>query len=114
MPASFRTNDRDRGAASAIDPIDQGPTYAFTLTRGRNLSGAADKATPPDDFSLASDTVELADATYCVCRSRPRVQDLIADGFDPEAVRELAPFGDEGSAIRATRDTVANGGDDTE
>jgi hypothetical protein len=110
VPASFETNGQGQGAASAIGPIDQGQTYAFTLTRRRDLSGAAYKAIPPDDFSVAPDTVELSDATYCVFRTRPRVQDLIADGFDPEAVRELAPFGDEGSAIRAARDSAGGPG----
>lgn len=61
-------------------------------------------AVPPDDFSVASDTVILAETTYCVMRDRPRVQDLIARGLDPEKVRGLPHYTIKTDAINQARD----------
>lgn len=67
-------------------------TYSFTLTKTKDNSRAKYWPVAPDDFAAAPDTVNIADATYCVERQRPRVQDLIAIGFDAAKVRALEPF----------------------
>lgn len=45
-----------------------------------------------EDFTVAFDTIRLQDATYCAMRARPRVQDLIVQGLDPEKVRNLPSY----------------------
>lgn len=82
------------------------PTYSFTLKKKKDLSRAEYHAFPPDDFSAAADTIRIADTTYCVLRERPRVQDLIAEGFDPEAVRALQPYVDDNTIVQQARDTA--------
>lgn len=69
-------------------------------------------AWPAEDFAVARDTVDLKDATYCAARSRPRAQDLIADGYDPEKVASLttySPYGDDG--VEEARNTVDEDGE---
>lgn len=62
------------------------------------------RAFPSEDFSCAADTVRLADATYCVVRDRPRVQDLIARGIDAEKARALPRYSIRNDAIETERD----------
>jgi hypothetical protein len=63
------------------------------------------RAVPSEDFTIAPDTVSLRDATYCAMRDRPRVQDLIARGIDPEKARALKTYGSpNGEEIKERRD----------
>jgi hypothetical protein len=64
------------------------------------------KAVPPDDFTVASNTVSLKDADYCAFRSRPRAQDLIADGIDPDIVADLPGYTIPNDQINRARDTA--------
>jgi hypothetical protein len=66
-------------------------SFAFTLRRERD-GRVRIAAVTPEDFTVARDTVRLCDTTYCAHRSRPRAQDLIADGIDPEIVDRLPPY----------------------
>lgn len=60
-----------------------------------------------EDFAVAADTVDLREATYCAARSRPRKQELIAQGHDAEQVRALSPTNRLADNITAqSRDTV--------
>lgn len=64
---------------------------------------------PPEDFTVASDTVGLHDEafTYCAGRSRPRAQDLVAQGFDAKKVAELSFYGrDTDDGVAQARDTA--------
>lgn len=73
------------------------------------------KAIPPEDFTVGSDTVDLADATYCAYRSRVRIQDLIADGYDAEKVMSLTRDSQSASElIENARDTVDEGSETDE
>lgn len=82
-------------------------TYSFTVTKTKDRSKAKYWAIAPDDFAAAADTVNIADATYCVERQRPRVQDLIALGFNEEKVRNLPAYGYTNDQItQQARDTV--------
>jgi len=95
-------------------------TYSFTITRRQDKSRAKYWAVAPDDFAAAPDTVNIAETTYCCERQRPRVQDLIAQGFDETLARKLPTYTDSDQTIQLARDTAgeseANGGivDDTD
>ena len=87
----------DRNAPQVVDPAtgqpqQPQPTYSFTVTKTKDLSRAKYWAVAPEDFAAAADTVNIAETTYCVERQRPRVQDLIALGFDEDKVRALDPY----------------------
>lgn len=83
---------------------DEEPLYNFCVYR-KDAGRIQVMAWPPEDFTVAADTVRLSNATYCAARSRPRAQDLIFQGIDPDIVAQLAPFGiDEG--MQQARDTV--------
>jgi hypothetical protein len=95
-------------------------TFSFTVTRTKDKSRAKYWAIAPDDFAATSDTVNIAETTYCCERQRPRVQDLIAIGFDEDKVRALPSYGaDENQVMEQARDTagehISSGGgaDDT-
>lgn len=110
-----QTGPRDLRDTSAPEA-----TYSFTLTKTKDLSRAKYWPVAPDDFAAAPDTVMIADTTYCVERQRPRVQDLIARGFDEAKVRALEPYSfAQDQVIQQARDTAGendnNGGvsDDT-
>lgn len=50
----------------------------------------------PNNLSVAPDTIDIADATYCVVRSFPRAQSLIDQGFDPKIVARLPDYPNKG------------------
>ena len=83
------------------------PTFRFTLRRTADRSTVRVASVPPDDFTVAADTVRLADATYCAMRTRPRAQELIAQGIDKAIVDSLPSYGsDKNDAIEQARDTA--------
>jgi hypothetical protein len=94
-------------------------TYSFTVTKRTDNSRAKYWAVAPDDFAAAPDTVNIAETTYCCERQRPRVQDLIAQGFDAEKVRNLPRYTDDDTTLQLARDTAGehmtdgSEGDDT-
>jgi hypothetical protein len=80
-------------------------TYSFTVRS--DCSRAEYWAVPPDDFGVSPDTIRIADATYCVVRSRPRVQDLIAEGYDEKIVLKLEPYAPtQDQQLQQARDTA--------
>jgi len=50
----------------------------------------------PNNLSVAPDTVDISDATYCVVRSFPRAQSLIDQGFDEKLVSRLPDYPNKG------------------
>lgn len=94
-------------------------TYSFTVTKTTDNSKAKYWAIAPEDFAAAPDTVNIAETTYCVEKQRPRVQDLIALGFDADKVRDLPSYEMIDQTTQQARDTAGetetNGGtaDDT-
>jgi hypothetical protein len=109
------------GDVSNVKADGDGQTYSFTVTKRTDNSMAKYWAIAPEDFAAAPDTIDIAHTTYCVERQRPRVQDLIALGFDAAKVRELetySPGSDE--TIRLARDNAGESnetgeaGDDTD
>lgn len=71
----------------------------------------------PEDITVARDTtIDLQSATYVATRSRPRVQDLIAEGIDEEKLNRLPAYTMNTDSVSEARDTVdetelAPGGD---
>lgn len=100
----------------AQEPAEEGGQASLNVTK---LHGKVKmRAVPSEDFSIAPDAVSLRDTTYCVMRDRPRVQDLIARGIDPEKARSLKTYGSpKGEETREARDhaqeteTSLDGGD---
>jgi hypothetical protein len=76
-----------------VDEETGQPTYSLTLTDEDPGGRVKIMAVPAEDFTVGRDTVRLTDATYCAFRSRPRVQQLIEQGFDPALCEELTPYG---------------------
>lgn len=91
------------------EPDDMGnPTFSYEFTPKNAKGRIVIESIPSEDLSVATDTKTLATATYCVVRQRPRAQDLIALGFDPELINSLPEWRENGSNVEAyARDTVA-------
>lgn len=94
------------------------PSFSFTLRKTNDKSNAKYMSVAPDDFSVGIDTILIEDATYCCMRSRPRRQDLIADGFDADLVNKLPAYAEMDQQMQQARDTAGEhlnsqvGGDD--
>lgn len=88
---------------------DGSSVYSFVVETDGRGGKACIQTVPPEDFSVARDTVRLADTTYCCMRSRPRAQDLLAMKYDPDKVAELPAYGTSSSAdsVAIARDTVS-------
>lgn len=93
------------------DPDTGAPLFNFTLRTVQPTGACKVMAVPPEDFSVARDAVVISKATYCAMRSRPRAQELIADGYAPDAVAELAPFVGDSEAIQIARDSAGEHAD---
>lgn len=59
---------------------------------------------PSEDFTVGADTKSLKTATYCAMRTRPRIQELIARGIDPEKARQLKPYSMRNDTVEIARD----------
>ncbi len=80
-----------RGLKQRTDDATGQPVVDFTLCRHDGRARVA--AFPPNDFSVARDTVDLKSTTYCAARSRPRAQELIAQGYPRDKVDRLPMYG---------------------
>lgn len=91
--------------ATDPDPDTGEPLFNCTAITTRQVGRTRLAAVPPEDFAFAKDTVVIADTTYCAMRSRPRAQDLIADGYDADKVGDLSPYGsNDTDGIELARD----------
>lgn len=77
---------------------------SINLNQTRKYGKVCIRSVPSEDFTVGADTVSLREATYCAMRDRPRVQDLIARGIDPEKARALKPYAMRNDAIPQARD----------
>lgn len=83
------------------------PTFSYEFTPKNAKGRVIIESIAPEDLAVAGDTKSLASATYCAVRQRPRAQDLIAIGYDPEAVDKLPPWNNAGNQPETyARDTV--------
>ncbi len=96
------------GVNERIDPETGEALYDFEIARAGRGGRVRVRAVPPEDFTVARDTVRLAETTYCAMRSRPRAQDLIALGYDADKVADLPAYGagSAGERERLARDTA--------
>jgi hypothetical protein len=78
----------------------------FDATATRRGGKLCVRAIPPDDFTVAADTVSLKDATYCCMRSRPRAQELLARGIAEDVVERLPSYGVLNDQVNIARDTA--------
>ena len=76
----------------SIDKGEEPGTFDITIKKP-TTGKICIKPIPPEDFTVAQDTIRLPDATYCAMRSRPRRQELLAQGHDKELVDSLPPYG---------------------
>jgi len=89
--------------------LGQPTLYSYTIRRTKKRGYCKYRAIPAEDFAVGEGTVWLPEAHYCAYRTRPLVQDLIADGYDPDLVRALPAYdGDKGGddEVSEERDTV--------
>lgn len=94
-------------SGAEVRDLEQDPEtglYSFTLHREKNTGKVCIKAYPPEDFTVAQNTVDLCDATYCAARDRPRAQDLIARGIDRKVVEDLPSYGSPQETVSEARD----------
>lgn len=87
------------------------PTYSFTLKRLKQRGRVCIQAVPPEDFAISSDATSIKDATYHAHRSRPRAQDLICEGIDPDIVKKLPSYGVQSrdETVQLARDQADEG-----
>jgi hypothetical protein len=87
------------------------PLYDFTLKPPQGQPKLCMDTVAPEDLTVARDTtVRLADATYCATRSRPRAQDLLAQGVSRDIVDDLPEWvATIDNAVPLARDTVQEG-----
>ncbi len=90
--------------AEAPDPDYPNAQQTYSFSVRSDCSGAEYWPVPPDDFSVSPDTVRLAEASYCCVRSRARVQDLIAEGFDEALVAGLESYAGTDQDMQRARD----------
>ena len=80
-------------------------TYSFSLKQKKDRSTVKIVPVPPEDFGVAPDTIRISETSYCFMRSRPRAQDLRADGYDDEIVDALPMYGfKQDQAVQLSRD----------
>lgn len=88
--------------------IDGMPLFNVTVSQTRNMGCVRAANVDPMNLSVAADTVNIQEATYCVVRSFPRAQDLIEQGFDPDLVDRLPDHYNRGEEnIELARDLAA-------
>jgi hypothetical protein len=105
LPLLAQNGDEPEEVRPYTDETGQA-MVAFVIRKTYPAGCARIAAVPPEDFTVARDTVDLKDATYCAMRSRVRAQDLIAQGYDPELVAQLPAYGSPSQAdgVRQARD----------
>lgn len=93
-------------SGAELEVSEPDPAGMVTVSRKVLRSKVCIRAVPPEDFTVAQDTVNLKDAVYCALRERVRVQALIARGVDPETARELKSYTQPDQAVSDARDTA--------
>jgi hypothetical protein len=95
---------------------EQGPIETFNVTARKMVRNGkvCINAIPPEDFTVSSDTVVLGETPYCAYRRRVRVQELLADGYDPEKVSTLRADETSGAEIVGQARDLAHEREDLE
>ena len=86
-----------------VDEDDGAPVVGFKL-RYFKPGRACVASIAPTDFTVAPETVDISQATYCATRERVRAQELISRGYDAEIVDQLSPYSTPDEEIEQARD----------
>ena len=92
-----------------VDQIEQAGEllFDFRLRKPKDDDKVKIGSVAPEDITVARDTVRIQDATYCAVRTRPRAQDLIAQGIPKDLVDQIPEWITPGYAQEQySRDTV--------
>lgn len=107
MEAEARGGEVRDIVAGDPDPDTGDPLFSFKVVTRTPKGACKVMNVPPEDFTVARDTVLIPETTYCAMRTRPRAQDLIADGYDHETIEELPAYGTiVNDQIEQARDTA--------
>jgi hypothetical protein len=106
-------------AAPAALPIPMSApvTHDVKILRTRKVARAKVVSVPPEEFGISRNARSIPDSTYCFHRIPTHTEgSLIAQGYDPEQVRELPTYAFSNNTEQLSRDTVdeemwANGDD---
>jgi len=91
-----------------LDDLTGAPLFRVEVRRSSKDIKVCIESVEPENFACARDTKgSLRSATYCVMRSTPRAQDLIAEGHDPALVAQLGSYSPVANEIDLARDTVS-------
>lgn len=97
----------DVGFSEGSTAADAEPLFDFTIQREGPDGKVRIRAIAPEDFTVARDTVNLKETNYCAFRSRPRAQELIADGHPHDIIDTLPPYGlAKDEQVQLARDTA--------
>ena len=100
------TDLKTESGAEPLAALDL-PGEVFNFTIKRKTGGAKIGAWAPEDFTIAADASNIPDATYSAGRSRVRIQQLLADGYDKAKVLSLPAYGAaKDSEEETARDTA--------
>jgi hypothetical protein len=113
MEMQLAAQDGELSDVEQMGVDEQGqPLFNFTLTNEQPNGSVKILSWPPEDFTVARDTVSLRDTTYCAARSRPRAQDLIAMGIDRDVVDDIPAYGSsDDETLTLARDTAGEHAD---
>lgn len=93
-----------RGEVFDVEPSSSGPDLYDYKLRTFKPGKACVASVAPTDFTVAPETVDITQATYCATRERVRAQELIARGYDAEVVDRLSPYSTPDDEIEQARD----------
>lgn len=89
---------------------DGAKLHDLTLVKRKNYGCARVVNVPPEEFGISRSARSVSDATYCYHERRDRTQaDLIAEGYDPDQVKELPTASIKNDEEQLARDTVEDG-----
>lgn len=96
------------------DPQSGEALWSFKMTSKTPKGSTKVMNVPPEDFTVAKDAVLIPNTTYCAMRTRPRAQELIADGYNRDDVENLPAYGViDGEAVARARDTAGENDETT-
>jgi hypothetical protein len=109
LPEASVAQAMESGEVINLRPSEQvgaEPLYDFEMPTQGPRQRVRCAAIPPEDFTVAADTVSLRDTSYCAMRARPRAQDLLARGVSEDIVDTLSGYTVSDEEMEQARDTV--------
>jgi hypothetical protein len=105
------------GSAAPVGPAEQGDPddesapaipmlHDVVVVASRTAAQARVEGVPPEEFGISREARSLRDCGYCFHEVIKRAEELIADGFDADAVRKLPTYSGLTNTEELARDTV--------